>query len=78
MIYVHLSRNFFVALQYFEKVCVCDFVVLYLCCFCSVVAAFICMTYFTTYCCHYKLTDLWTVCMYVCVCMYGHILNIFK
>jgi hypothetical protein len=47
---------------------------LFLCCFYFVVAAFICMvcifmTYSTSYWFHYKLTDPWNVCVYVCVCM---------
>jgi hypothetical protein len=42
-----------------------------LCCFCFVVAAFICMfcifmTYSTSCCGHYKLMDPWAVCTYVC------------
>jgi hypothetical protein len=58
IIHVYFMSNFFVlSLQYFEKVFVCGFVVLLLCCFCFVVAALIrmlCifMTYSTTQCCH--------------------------
>jgi hypothetical protein len=40
--------------------------------FCFVLSAFICMlcifmTYSTSYFCHYKLRDLWNICMYVCM-----------
>jgi len=57
-------------LQYFEKVFVCGFVILFLYCFCFVVAAFICMfcifmTYSISSCRHYKLIDPCNVCMYV-------------
>jgi hypothetical protein len=43
-------------------------VALCLCYFSFVLSAFICvlctfMTYSTSYCCHYKLTDPWNVCM---------------
>jgi hypothetical protein len=46
-------------------------IVLFLCCFCLVVDAFICMfcifmTYSTSCCCHYKLKDPWNVRIYVC------------
>jgi len=58
--------------QYFENVFVCGFIILFLCC-CFVAAAFICMfrifmTYSTSYCCYYELTDPWNV---VCACFVG-------
>jgi acetolactate synthase regulatory subunit len=51
---------------------------LFLCCFCFVVSAFICMfcifmIYSTSCCCHYKLKGMDAcvcVCVCVCVCMY--------
>jgi len=53
--------------QNFEEVFVCGFIILFLCCFCSVIAAFICMfsifmTYSTSYSCHYKLMHPWNAC----------------
>jgi hypothetical protein len=58
-----LCQTFFVLLlQYSEKVFICGFVVLCLCCFYFVTAAFICMfcvfmTYSTSFCCHDKIMD---------------------
>jgi hypothetical protein len=59
--------------MYFEKIFVCGFVVLCLCCFCFVLSAFACMlcifmTYSTSYCCHYKLKDPWNVCVCITMC----------
>jgi len=73
----HVKLFFVLPLQYFEKVFVCGFVILFLCCFCFVVAAFICMfstfmAYPTSYCCHYKLMDPWVVswCPLCSLCFY--------
>jgi hypothetical protein len=62
------DKLFFWSSQYFENVFVYGFDTLFLCCFCFVVAAFICMfcifmTYSTSYCCCYKLIDPWNVCV---------------
>jgi len=59
-------------LQYSEKVFVCAFFVLFLCCFGLLLSAFLCMlcifmTYSTSYRCHYKLMDPLYVRMYVCM-----------
>jgi ABC-type transport system involved in multi-copper enzyme maturation permease subunit len=67
---LYVKLFFVLSFQYFEKAFVRGFVVLFLCCFCFVVAAFICMfcsfmTYSTSYCCHYELKDPRCVC--VCV-----------
>jgi hypothetical protein len=74
MCILYVKLYFVLYLQYFEKVFVCGFVILCLCCFCFVLSAFLCMlcifmNYSTSYCCHYKLKDPWNVCVYICVCV---------
>jgi len=64
-----MSKCFFGLPQYFENVFVHGFDMLFLCCFCFVVAAFICMfciftTYSTSYCWFYELMGPRNVCMY--------------
>jgi hypothetical protein len=62
IICVYFVKFFFgLSAQYFEKIFVCGFIILFLCCSRSVVAAFSCMfcifmTCSTYCCCRYKLT----------------------
>jgi hypothetical protein len=72
-----MSKLFVLSLQYFEKVFVCGFV-FRLCCFCFLVAAFICVLYLCDLL-HILLLPLKTYgsmeCMYVCmyVCNKNHL-----
>jgi len=67
MCILYVKLFFVLSVQYFEKVFVCGFIVLFLFCCCCIYLFCIFVIYSISYCCHYKLMDPWDVCMFVCV-----------